>query len=423
MNAAQSFPFEFLASHMIRNNANYHAVFEALQEWNTTSFASVDVTLTTETEPYFVTYTIPSKNAIISGSVMSGGIEYSTTPTIQQPNSVNAFVAVNAMPGDMVSYAIEFFGFGGTDWNMVVQYVDLSTQVVSTFSASTGISTYSNTFQASGIKVIKGVYITPLNQSIGASLKVVYSIKESLPNTPYVRSTGFYQTSNFRQWPFDQSSIWNATNYATDTTIPQSQAQKYSASMIFDHTNSNTKTINFIKYDGPDLDQGLCIYMPVKSNGTKPTDAYTLEFHISIYPTLGYTGNQVQDLVFNKNQVYFYSIGNLDCMQSAEPSMKIGMGRTCNYQVTTANITIPQKPTNWYVKFQYSTQMDQWVLVNINQLDDHVLIGSVGFVDPANGNQTVGYETTNLPTYQDPFGAQTLVRATASNSPWWTAIS
>ena len=70
---------------------------------------------------------------------------------------------------------------------------------------------------------------------------------------------------------------------------------------------------NIINDDGPDVDQGLCILLPVtimdEHNVTHdPADGSMLEFLFNIWPNHKYDGRAVNDLIINKSQIYVYSV-------------------------------------------------------------------------------------------------------------------
>ena len=411
----QKFPMEALTSHITRANANYHAVFGALQDWSSSNSGTVDVTLNSNVPPYFVTYSIPTKAAMRAGA--NSGSDYNGSVSI---NAVICYTPVAALPGQLLSYAFTVDPIG-SEWDLVVEYTDSTRDVMATRTGSSGV-VMSGDYRPSPSKLVKGVYASSRSAHASVTAKLVCGVRESLPKTPYARSTAFYSTSDYRQWPYDTSALWAGISppIARDTTLSTSMLQAYSAAMVFDHAHADVHTVNFIRYDGPDLDQGLCLYLPVMSGGMAPADNYTFEFHISIYPTLGYTGSAEPSLTANMAHVYIYNVPNMDCFSSIPPIARLGQARTTSYRVSEGDITVPNKPTNWYVKVAYSANMGKWMIVNLNQLDDHVLSPG-GFVDPVNG--TFGsYQSSHLPTYQDPFGAYTLRTVDVSGQSWENLI-
>lgn len=415
MSYGQKYPFEALTSHITRSNANYHAVFGALQEWSKSTANSVDVTLNSNVPPYFVTYSIPTKSSMRSGA--NSASEFSGSVAI---NDIICYTSVAALQGQVLSYAFNV-SVQASEWDVVIEYTDLSRDVVARRGAASG-AIMSGDYRTSATKLVKGVFVQAKAAYTGVSAKLVCGVRESLPATPYSRSTAFFQSSDFRQWPYDRGAIWSGLKVpvSRDLTLGPATPQKYSAAMVFDHASSDVKSVNFIRYDGPDLDQGLCIYLPVMSGGVLPSDNYTFEFHFSIYPTLGYTGTAEPTLTANKSHIYIYNVPNMDCFSSIPPMARLGQNRVLSYKVNEGNITVPNKPTNWYVKVAFSANMGKWMIVNLNQLPDHVLLPT-GFVDPVNG--TLGaYQSSRLPTYQDPFGAYTLTQIDASTRNWESLI-
>lgn len=247
----------------------------------------------------------------------------------------------------------------------------------------------------------------------------------------YERSTAVFSSSNMSFFPTDITPVWyeSAPVSETDDTITIDKRQPYSAVMVFDHTNQkDCKTINFINYDGPDLDQGLCIYLPIQSELVggeivEPEDAFTYEFYFRIWPTTKYTADTVtRDHIVNKAQIYVYNA--IDANAVAEnncstPIAKFSMARMTNFYMFAENVTIPDKPVVYRATFMYSKPQRAWILHDYYQLPDHVFVGPVGFIDPQNPanpdynspelsninpNAThIGYETCAFPTYVDVF--------------------
>jgi hypothetical protein len=198
--------------------------------------------------------------------------------------------------------------------------------------------------------------------------------------------------------------------------------------MLFDHAAENVSTINYINYDGPDLDQGLCIYLPVESDTSSgislPEDGYTFEFFFRIWPNPSLNGKVTNDLIINKAQIYVYSVKNASEAYSGScltnPIAKFSMARLTNFYVYDENIGIANRPVMYRATFIYSASSGTWKIFDYYQLPDHVFIGPVGFVDPTNpgnisnsdepGNAFSGMETAGYPMFSDPFDKVFLTR-------------
>ena len=204
--------------------------------------------------------------------------------------------------------------------------------------------------------------------------------------------------------------------------------QAYSAVMVFDHTRQDiAKTVNFINYDGPDLDKGLCIYLPVEVNVgdggvALPEDGFTYEFYFRIWPRASYNGSTTRDHIINKSQIYVFNALSDDGIPDdscSSPVAKFSMGRMTNFYMFGENISIPDKPVHYRATFIYNATDKKWHTLDYYQLPDHLFVGPVGFIDPQNpsnldinndalGNinpnaQFIGYETAGFPMFQDPF--------------------
>ena len=246
----------------------------------------------------------------------------------------------------------------------------------------------------------------------------------------YQRSVESFPSSNFSFWPSDMNRVWEegSTYGPADTGIAVNNRQAYSAVMVFDHTRQDiAKTVNFINYDGPDLDKGLCIYLPVEVNVgdggvATPEDGFTYEFYFRIWPRAQYTGSTTRDHIINKSQIYVYNVLNAENVTDdtcSSPVAKFSMGRMTNFYMFGENISIPDKPVNYRATFIYNATEKRWHTLDYYQLPDHLFVGPVGFIDPQNpsnldinndsiGNvnpnaQFIGYETAGFPMYQDPF--------------------
>lgn len=257
------------------------------------------------------------------------------------------------------------------------------------------------------------------NVNIGIEGSVKYKIKDSV----YARRVGIFDTANYTMFPYSSSNVWlDGKEYEYDQNIPITKRQSYSASMVFDHSSEGVSTVNYINYDGPDLDQGLCVYLPVHgysadgSGEATPEDGYTFEFFFRIWPTPEYNGHTTSDLIINKSQIYVYSVNDADEAKrgacTLNPIAKFSMARLTNFYVYDENIGVPNRPVMYRATFVYSVSAGQWKLYDYYQIPDHVFIGPVGFVDPTNkgimddarpGNEYKGYETAGFPMFADPF--------------------
>lgn len=247
--------------------------------------------------------------------------------------------------------------------------------------------------------------------------------KYKLADSTYARRVGVFNTSNYTMYPYTNYDVWTeGRECAYDPSIPITMRQGYSASMIFDHSKEGVPTINYINYDGPDLDQGLCIYLPVNgesgdsSGENTPEDGYTFDFFFRIWPNPKYNGHSTNDLTINKAQIYVYSVADANEAKSGSctlnPLAKFSMARLTNFYVYDENIGVSNRPVMYRATFVYSASEKQWKVYDYYQLPDHVFIGPVGFVDPTNkgimddsrpGNDYKGYETAGFPMFADPF--------------------
>lgn len=217
-------------------------------------------------------------------------------------------------------------------------------------------------------------------------------------------------TANYSEWP-GTTPKWNsdATNYSTDTTRGINEKQDYSATMIFDHASPTCKGCNIVNYDGPDLDQGLIIYLPVESVVDDmivyPKNGRIIEFLFRIWPNPAYNGHETSDLIINKSQIYVYSVpsrNNLEC--HAAPIAKFSMARLTNFYVFAENIAVPNRPVLIKARFVYSAEDQTWKTYDYYQLPDCIFLSPNGFVDPSRpSDETGGVETAGFPLVQDPF--------------------
>ena len=290
----------------------------------------------------------------------------------------------------------------------------------------------SNEFNASSVVRMKpdndfmGIVLQNVGSDyadIGVNIGVEGNAKYKMPDSTYARRVGVFNTANYSMFPYSTADAWiegNTCEY--DPNVPITERQAYSASMIFDHSAEDVSTVNYINYDGPDLDQGLCIYLPVhgkSDDGTgenTPEDGYTFDFFFRIWPKPAYNGQSTNDLIINKAQIYVYSVDDADEAKSGSctlnPLAKFSMARLTNFYVYDENIGVPNRPVMYRASFVYSAKDGKWKLFDYYQLPDHVFIGPVGFVDPTNkgimddtrpGNEYKGYCTEGFPMFADPF--------------------
>lgn len=218
-----------------------------------------------------------------------------------------------------------------------------------------------------------------------------------------------FDTANYAEWPGTTPKWSPGHNYSTDVTKGINDKQNYSATMIFDHANPNCKECNIVNYDGPDLDQGLIIYLPVESMQDDkivyPKNGRTFEFLFRIWPNPAYNGHETADLIINKAQIYVYSVPSrnaLDCHPA--PIAKFSMARLTNFYVFSENIAVPNRPVLIKAKFVYSEEEKTWKTYDYYQLPDCIFLSPNGFVDPSRpSDETYGVETAGFPLVQDPF--------------------
>ena len=225
-----------------------------------------------------------------------------------------------------------------------------------------------------------------------------------------------FDTSNYAAWPATSPKWSLSGNYSTDVSRGIYEKQDYTATMIFDHANPNCKQHNIINYNGPDLDMGLAIYLPVESssngNLVRPKNGRSFDFVFRIWPNPAYNGRDTADLIINKAQIYVYSIastndidrsgGSIGC--NAKLLAKFSMARVTNFYVFSENIAVPNRPVIYKASFVYSSETDEWTMNGYYQFPDCVFLSPAGFVDPSNRSANpYGVETAGFPLMQDPF--------------------
>lgn len=218
-----------------------------------------------------------------------------------------------------------------------------------------------------------------------------------------------FDTANYAEWPGTTPKWSPGHNYSTDVTKGINDKQNYSATMIFDHANPDCKECNIVNYDGPDLDQGLIIYLPVESMQDDkivyPKNGRTFEFLFRIWPNPAYNGHETADLIINKAQIYVYSVPSRNALNChPAPIAKFSMARLTNFYVFSENIAVPNRPVLIKARFVYSEEEQTWKTYDYYQLPDCIFLSPNGFVDPSRpSDETYGVETAGFPLVQDPF--------------------
>ena len=339
-------------------------------------------------------------------------------------DSGRLFVAQTAILSSTTSPSADTTG----SWEEMILY----TIPVANPFISSSVFRWSATTNTSKI-IARNVGTVESNDSVNINIRL--SIKTKEPSSIYQPSMDLFSTCNYSMWPQDKNAVWTTTDTygPTDTTVPITKRQNYSAAMIFDHTRPDVaKTTNYINYTGPDLDQGLCIYLPVTvdiGDGgiAYPEDGFTYEFFFRIWPNVDLNDATTRDHIVNKSQIYVYSALDKDTIYSdtcEEPIAKFSMARTTNFYMFGENVSIPDKPVCYRATFKYSEADQKWCTFDYYQLPDHVFVGPVGFIDPQNpanldindeviGNinpnaEFIGYETAAFPMFQDPFSRPNL---------------
>jgi len=347
--------------------------------------------------------------AYSQGATYIGGeyVFYDGSPYIAKQSIANSTVNPNLDP----------------NWELAIIF---PVSVAATIKESTIVKWYLN------VDVSKFILRNVSNESESTTdIALKLTIKTKEPSSIYQKSVDLLSTSNYSFWPSDQTPIWDVANPITsgsDAGKDISERQDYSAVMVFDHSNAAiAKTVNYINYDGPDLDQGLCIYLPVSvsvgdGSCAKPEDGFTYDFFFRLWPNTQLTDVLTRDHIINKSHVYVYSAPsseNVEDNACGNPIAKFSMARVTNFYVFGENIAIPDKPVCYRATFIYSEIEDAWITLDYYQLPDHIFMGPIGFIDPRNPANLdvnnsiigdinpnaahIGYETGAFPLYQDPF--------------------
>lgn len=277
--------------------------------------------------------------------------------------------------------------------------------------------------------IVKNVGLNPSSSEVDIEINISTKAQE-LPSL-YQKSVDVLSSSNYALWPENKSRVWFNTNpiSPTNVALPITRRQPYSASMYFNHADQATsKTVNYVNYDGPDLDQGLCVYLPVEvpvGLGTAiPEDGFTYEFYFRIWPNHTLTNAVTRDHIVNKSHIYVYSSPDMDSiyfddLDQNEPIAKFSMARMTNFYMFGENVTIPDVPVIYRATFIFSKLKNKWICLDYYQLPDHIFMGPVGFIHPQNPGSLdinndvigeinpnakfIGYETGAFPTFSDIF--------------------
>ena len=247
------------------------------------------------------------------------------------------------------------------------------------------------------------------------SLSIIANVTTQACPTSQPTGLNIFPTSNYVNWPQSSSAKWApGKGYATIPTKSAYELQSYSSVMVFNHYDTeNFKYKNIVNYDGPDLDQGLCIMLPVTvRDGAvdhEPADGTMIEFLFNIWPNHDYDSRATNDLIINKSQIYVYSIPNYDDYLSTSkpvkpivPLAKFSMARVTNFYVFSENVGVPDRPVCYKARFIYSALERTWKTYDYYQLPDHVFFSPRGYVDPSD-EAAYGVETAGFPLYQNPF--------------------
>lgn len=237
------------------------------------------------------------------------------------------------------------------------------------------------------------------------------SIRIPKGRTAQPKGVDIIPTCNYAQYPESTMQKWfdGRTYGPANASIGIYGLQDYTAVMTFSHASADTSRLNIVNYDGPDLDQGLAILLPVNIVGKNdevvtPKDGCLFEFMFRIWPTPALNGAKVNDLIVNKAQIYVYNVTDYDTLNLAErkfdpsaawPIAKFTMARMTNFYLYGENVAVPDRPVVYKARFIYSAADNAWRTFDYYQLPDHVFMAPNGFTDAA--------ETAGFPMFQDPF--------------------
>ena len=241
----------------------------------------------------------------------------------------------------------------------------------------------------------------------------------AIPGNESEQATGMniIQTSNYANWPEFSTTKWmEGTSYQTNSSLSSFDKQDYSAVMVFKHfgDDEHYRYKNIINYDGPDVDQGLCILLPVtitdENNVTHdPADGSIIDFLFNIWPNHKYDGRSVNDLIINKSQIYVYSVPDYGEYKTngfnahtVEPIAKFSMARLVNFYMFSENVGVPDRPSVYKARFIYSKKEKRWKTYDYYQFPDHIFLSPHGFVDPSDP-KAYSVQTAGFPLFQNPF--------------------
>ena len=249
-----------------------------------------------------------------------------------------------------------------------------------------------------------------------ANISLLGSLSVTGPESCQPTGLNIMYTSNYVDWPTANTTKWLVgSTYTADPSKTSYDKQDYSAVMVFDHTDPDLAYKHIINYDGPDVDQGLCIMLPVSVMGEgntvrEPQDGTMLEFMFNIWPNHAY-GKSDNDLIINKSQIYVYSVPNYSdyltygfTPTTVVPIAKFSMARLINFYVFSENIGVPDRPVCYKARFIYSKTEQTWKTYDYYQLPDHIFMSPHGFVDPSDV-KAYDVESAGFPLYQNPFSS------------------
>lgn len=266
---------------------------------------------------------------------------------------------------------------------------------------------------------LRGFMLRSLQTGMGESnVYVMANLALRGHSTEPHKGLKIFNTANYVQWPKDTAQVWRSGQTYTYG------GDSYVAKMVFNHADGSIKSTNIINYDGPDLDKGLCIYLPVLDSAadgignpveSKPKDGATIEFMFRIWPNTALNGRDTADLIVNKAQIYVYTAPSADDLSGAKIIAKFSMARVTNFYIWAENVAIPNRPVFYKAKFIFSEAYNEWKTYDYYQIPDHVFLAPKGFVDPslrlyADDGFYPGLETAGFPLMQDPFGGLDLSR-------------
>ncbi len=381
-------------------------------------------------------YYIPHVEEWTSGSDYRYG-NYVSFPVPSDGNNIHYYIVEDNITNSVVNPVLDTTTF--TDINPSDPSVPAPIAILNKNNGSNIVFSSSTIFTYTLLRDIDGFVFKnegSIDSSLATDITVKINSKSHVIPSIYQKTVGVFGSSDYFNYPEQLDKFWRNTDLSTlplgptDGDLDIIHIQSYSARMVFNHSNQEvSKTVNFINYDGPDLDQGLCIYLIVDSSlgadgSAKPEDGFTFDFYFRIYPDVSLTKAITPDNIVNKAQIYVYNAPNntssgFTPTASPEVIAKFSMARMTNFYTFGENISIPDKPVIYRATFIYSAIQDKWITLDYYQLPDHIFMGPVGFIDPQNpgnvdlNNDTIGninpnakyigYETSAFPTFVDPF--------------------